>query len=126
MEALHHSGLQVVAVHPVKSELGSSTHIREVRAIEYDAIIVCRKRLEPPRPATWAELHTTIHREVTQMRCLLGGSTGPSREDLLVMLMSSFLVQTFASYPLITDGGETLSVPQLIERVDSLYISLLN
>lgn len=41
--ALFDSGFYVVATHPVRSEMEVSTHIRNVRAIEYDVVVVCKK-----------------------------------------------------------------------------------
>ncbi|MBM4431576.1 MAG: DUF1156 domain-containing protein, partial [Chloroflexi bacterium] len=60
MGAVLDAGFYVSAIYPVHSEQPTSIHIRDQRAIEYDSIIVCRKRTGDGH-ISWEQLEDQIH-----------------------------------------------------------------
>ena len=55
------AGFYVTALYPIRGEMRGSTHIHDKANIEYDMIVVCRKRGDDPEEVSWRSLEDDIY-----------------------------------------------------------------
>jgi len=61
------SGLYVKSIYPIQSENRGGLRIVGKKAIQYDTIIVCRKRISEPSEVSWNSLKIQIYGETKKM-----------------------------------------------------------
>ncbi len=71
LEALFDAGFFLEATYPVRSDETKGEGEFGSRKIEYDIIHVCRKRLEEPKPISWAKLRRQVLHDVRNLQDLL-------------------------------------------------------
>jgi adenine-specific DNA methylase len=118
------AGFYVSAIYPVQAEMSTSLHIRNQQAIEYDAIIVCRKRLDAGR-ISWEQLEDQIHFQAARtLAQLQAESQGLSRADVAVIVLGKCLELYSKHYPHVMEGGTALSVEETLDRLWTIIDSL--
>ena len=71
LESLFDSGFYLQATYPIRSDETKGGGEFGSRKIEYDIIHVCRKRIEEPKPISWAKLRRQVLRDVRDLQELL-------------------------------------------------------
>jgi putative DNA methylase len=120
------AGFYVSALYPVQAERDFSLHIRDQEAIEYDAIIICRKRLGDGR-ISWEQLEDQIHFQAAgTLRQLQITGQGLSRADISVIVLGKCLELYSKHYPHVMEEGRPVTVEEAVVRlwiiIDSLAI----
>ncbi|PXF60468.1 MAG: hypothetical protein C4B59_09345 [Candidatus Methanogaster sp.] len=117
LEAILKAGFYVSAIYPVTSDPSFNPHIRDKNSIEYDAIIICRKRTEEKRTTFEnyeEELYINAKKIIENER-----KKRPhlSRGDISVIVFGKCLEIYSEYYPNITSNGELVSVDTAIDKV---------
>lgn len=71
LESLFDAGFYLEATYPIRSDETKGKGEFGSRKIEYDIIHVCRKRIEDPKPISWAKLRRQVLRDVRDLQNLL-------------------------------------------------------
>lgn len=71
LESLFDAGFYLEATYPIRSDETKGSGEFGSRKIEYDIIHVCRKRIEDPKPISWAKLRRQVLRDVRDLQDLL-------------------------------------------------------
>jgi putative DNA methylase len=71
LESLFDAGFFLEATYPIRSDETKGTGQFGSKTIEYDIIHVCRKRIEDPRPISWAKLRRQVLHDVREIKELL-------------------------------------------------------
>ncbi|WP_348826920.1 hypothetical protein [Halomonas sp. RT37] len=71
LESLFDAGFYLEATYPIRSDETKGKGEFGSRKIEYDIIHVCRKRIEDPKPISWAKLRRQVLRDVRDLQDLL-------------------------------------------------------
>jgi adenine-specific DNA methylase len=118
------AGFYVSALYPVQAEREFSLHIRDQEAIEYDSIIVCRKRLGNGR-ISWEQLEDQIHFQAAEtLHQLQSESQGLSRADVSVIVLGKCLELYSKHYPEVVEGEQPVSVEKAVNRLWGIIDSL--
>jgi len=124
MGAVLDAGFYVSAIYPVHSEQPTSIHIRDQRAIEYDSIIVCRKRTGDGH-ISWEQLEDQIHFQAAEtLRQLQATRQGLSRADISVIVLGKCLELYSQHYPNVVEGDKPISVEEAVVRMWGIIDSL--
>jgi putative DNA methylase len=122
--AVLNAGFYVSAIYPVHAEQPTSIHIRNQQAIEYDSIIVCRKRKDVGR-ISWEQLEDQIHFQAAEtLYQLQSESQGLSRADVSVIVLGKCLELYSKHYPHVMEGETALSVDAALDRLWTIIDSL--
>jgi putative DNA methylase len=121
-----HAGFFVSAIYPVHAEMPTSLHIRGQQAIEYDSVVVCRKRVGDGR-ISWEQLEDQIHFQAAGMiEQLKTTGQGLGRADISVIVLGKCLELYSQHYPEVMEGDRPVQVEEAIDRlwgiIDSLAI----
>lgn len=118
------AGFYVSALYPVQAERDFSLHIRDQEAIEYDAIIVCRKRVGDGR-ISWEQLEDQIHFQAAEtLHQLQTTSQGLSRADVSVIVLGKCLELYSKHYPHVMEGDRPVPVEEAVVRLWGIIDSL--
>jgi putative DNA methylase len=71
LEALFDAGFYLEATYPIRSDETKGTGEFGSKAIEFDIIHVCRKRLEDPKQISWARLRRQVLQEARRLEEML-------------------------------------------------------
>lgn len=71
LESLFDAGFYLEATYPIRSDETKGSGEFGSRKIEYDIIHVCRKRIDDPKPISWAKLRRQVLRDVRDLKDLL-------------------------------------------------------
>jgi adenine-specific DNA methylase len=72
LQSLFDAGLYLEATYPIRGdETKGENSSFGARAIEYDMIHVCRKRLDSPKPVSWPKMRQWVKAELHRLRRLL-------------------------------------------------------
>lgn len=129
--SLFDSGFVLVATYPIRSDetKGDAANAAfGAKLIEYDIIHVCRKRLEDPKPVSWARMRRWVKDEATQLKELLEHSHGKElpESDLLVILRGKALEFYSRHYGQVYTGdGQVLGVRDALLGINQLLEDLL-
>ncbi|MHA2163220.1 MAG: hypothetical protein ACXABF_12435, partial [Candidatus Thorarchaeota archaeon] len=121
LQAVLNSELYVSAIHPVRSEMKASTHLYDMDNITMDMVIVCKKRLENPVPASWYSLKKSIRSATVDMverRRMQEGSLNSL--DGFMMALGKCLELYSKHYPNVMDNRRKISVEEALESIQSL------
>ncbi|KYH32454.1 SAM-dependent methyltransferase [Neomoorella mulderi] len=130
LEALFGAGFILVATYPIRSDETKGERAQfGSQKIEYDIIHVCRKRLEPPQPVSWARMRRWVKEETARLKELLEHSHGKglSEADLRVVLRGKALEFYSRHYSQVYTGeGEVLTVQEALLGINQLLDDLLH
>lgn len=118
LQAVLDAGFFIRATHPVFAEMSRSIHIQNQEAMEYDAIIVCKKQPQP-KPITWQDLEARIQeagKELWQQLMHANGDLKPV--DASVIVMGKCLEFYSQHYPFVTDHGNDVNVGEAVKRME--------
>lgn len=124
LAAVLEAGFAVTAVFPVHAETSVSMHIKGKDAIEYDAVVVCRKRSPGPE-ISWEEMEDRIYFEARRsLEELTGTASGrsspscrPSKVDVMVVVLGKCLQVYSQHYPRVAAGGKPVGVEAAVQRI---------
>lgn len=112
------AGFYVTAMYPIRGEMRGSTHIHDKANIEYDMIVVCRKRKEDPEEVSWRSLEDDIYfRAQEEINRLEASGSRLSQGDIFAITMGKCLEVFSQHYPHVTYDGETMSVINALETI---------
>jgi adenine-specific DNA methylase len=112
------AGFYVTALYPVRGEMRGSTHIHDKANIEYDMIVVCRKREDDPTEVSWRSLEDDIYfRASEEIERLEDAGSTLSQGDVFAVTMGKCLEVYSQHYPNVVRDGAELSVESAIERI---------
>jgi adenine-specific DNA methylase len=118
------AGFYVSAIYPVQAERDFSLHIRDQEAIEYDALIICRKRAGAGR-ISWEQLEDQIHFQAAEtLRGLQTIGQGLSRADITVIVLGKCLELYSQHYPDVLEGEQPVAVEAALNRLWGIIDSL--
>jgi adenine-specific DNA methylase len=124
MGAVLDAGFYVSAIYPVQAEMSHSLHIRNQQAIEYDSIIVCRKRVGDGR-ISWEQLEDQVHFQAAEtLEQLQENAQGLSRADVSVIVLGKCLELYSKHYPNVMEEEQSVSVREAIDRLWTIIDSL--
>ncbi|MBC7342271.1 MAG: DUF1156 domain-containing protein [Clostridia bacterium] len=130
LEALFGAGFILVATYPIRSDETKGERAQfGSQKIEYDIIHVCRKRLEPPQPVSWARMRRWVKEETARLKDLLEHSHGKglSEADLRVVLRGKALEFYSRHYGQVYKGeGQVLTVREALLGINQLLDDLLH
>jgi adenine-specific DNA methylase len=112
------SRFKITAVYPVNSEMNRNMHIRDKGNIEYDMVVVCRKREEDPEEGIWSEMRDRIYLEAKdQIQELRDKERELSDGDIFVITVGKCLQIYSEHYPNVKKNGEKFEVEQALESI---------
>jgi adenine-specific DNA methylase len=120
LQAVLDAGFRVHDTYPVLAEMGRSVHIQGQEAMEYDAIIFCRKRT--PAPAIeWQELEQRIWERAHRVQTQLARANGAvSKMETAVIVMGKCLEFFSQHYPDVTRDGLRVTAKEAIANMKSI------
>ena len=115
------SGFFITAVYPIQAEMSTSTHIHSKGNIEYDMIIICRKRGKVIQKTSWEKIydriyfkaHDTIKELETETERLALG-------DMFVIAMGKCLEEFSKHYPNVYYKGKRLTVQEALDDIRAI------
>lgn len=111
-------GFYVTAIYPVRGEMRGSTHIHGKANIEYDMIVVCRKRTEDPDEVSWRSLEDDIYfRASEEIDRLEESGSQLAQGDIFAVTMGKCLEVYSQHYPNVVRDGQSMSVESAIETI---------
>jgi len=124
MGAVLDADFYVSAIYPVHAEMRTSIHIRDLEAIEYDSVVVCRKRVGDGH-ISWERLEDQIHFQAAEtLRQLQANGQGLSRADVSVIVLGKCLELYSKHYPNVMQGTEPVKVEEALNRLWEIIDSL--
>ena len=124
LHALADAGFVIVAVHPIKSEMSVAAPKAQAKEpIDYDIIIVCRKRDEERRqpPSDFGSVLKEATADAGAGGALRGRKRPMSRNDARVILMSQVLM--YLSNQPVTSGDPIRELKSELERaIDAVFV----
>ncbi len=121
LKSVLNSGFYIKAVYPVKSEVDQSMLIREKGNIEYDMIIVCRKREDKPERGIWSEMEDRIYLEAKdEVEKLRTEDREVTQGDMFVITIGKCLEIYSKYYPEVYRDGERVSVSDALESIQEI------
>jgi adenine-specific DNA methylase len=110
----------ISALYPVNSETqGGTRHGRAT--IEYDTVIVCRKRETSPEKVSWRSLEDDIYfRAEEEIERLERAGNRLSSEDVFVVTMGKCLEEYSQHYPNIERDGNQMGVIDAVEAIQDI------
>jgi adenine-specific DNA methylase len=122
--AVINAGFYISALYPVQAERDFSLHIRDQEAIEYDAVVVCRKRLGNGR-ISWAQLEDQIHfQAAATLEQLKTSGPGLGKADISVIVLGQCLKLYSQHYPEVLENGEPVKVNEALHKLWGIIDSL--
>lgn len=118
------AGFYVATLYPVHAERDYSLHIRDQEAIEYDSVIVCRKRMGDGH-ISWEQLEDQIHfQAAATLEQLTTNGQDLGRANIKVIVLGKCLELYSKHYPNVLEGGEPVPVKEAINRLWDIIDSL--
>lgn len=118
LQSVLDSGFFVKAIYPIRSEMKTSTHIMDQANIEYDTIVVCRKRQEEPSKRSWSSLEDRISFKTESIiEGLEKKRQTLSDGDIFVIAFGKCLELYSKYYPNVVKNGEKVSATKAVESI---------
>lgn len=118
LKSLFNSGFYITAVYPVNSEVDQSLLIREKGNIEYDIIIVCRKREENLGEKSWERMRDGIYLKAREViKDLESRGERITRGDMFVIAMGKCLEEYSKYYPNVVRNNEQVDVEKALGEI---------
>jgi len=101
-----------------------SVHIHNQEAMEYDAVLFCRKRVGE-KAIAWDELEDKIRSRAAEALAELRQRNGPlSKMDTTVIVLGKCLEFYSQYYPHVTQDGQRVGVGEAVDRMTDLIDTL--
>lgn len=101
-----------------------SVHIHNQEAMEYDAILFCRKRMEE-KSVAWDELESMIRTQAAEVLAQVSQQNGTlSRMDTAVIVFGKCLEFYSQYYPYVTQDGRQIGILEALKRMTRLVDTL--
>ncbi len=123
LESLFDAGFYLEATYPIRSDETKGQGEFGSKQIEYDILHVCRKRLEDPKPVSWAKMRREVLDDVRQLKQLLEHhqSQGLPEADLQVIRRGKALEYFSRHYgKVFVDEGRPMSVEDALVGINLL------
>ena len=118
------AGFYITAVYPIQAEMATSTHIRDKGNIEYDMIIVCRKRGGISEKQSWGKVYDRIYFKAQDaIKELEAESERLAQGDMFVITMGKCLEEYSKHYPEVYVDGKRLSVQDALDDIRAIVDS---
>ncbi|KXA95578.1 hypothetical protein AKJ36_00080 [candidate division MSBL1 archaeon SCGC-AAA259I07] len=118
LKSILDSNFYVTAIYPINSEVSQSLLIREKGNIEYDTIVVCRRKDEEFPEKSWAGLRDQIYfRTKNIVEDLEEDHSMLSDGDIFVIALGKCLEMYSKYYPNVVEDGEEVSVEEAVESI---------
>jgi adenine-specific DNA methylase len=115
------AGFYVTSLYPIRGEMRGSTHIHDKANIEYDMIVVCRKREEDPDTVSWRSLEDDIYfRATEEIERLEEGGSRLTQGDIFAVTMGKCLEVYSEHYPNVTHEGDEMGVDEAVETIQDI------
>ena len=112
------AGFYVTSLYPIRGEMRGSTHIHEKANIEYDMIVVCRKRDNEPESVSWRSLEDEIYfRAQEEITRLEESGSRLTQGDVFAVTMGKCLEVYSRHYPNVTHEDSQMSVTDAVETI---------
>jgi len=99
LQTVLNADFNVTAVVPVHAEMTSSPHIQDKANISYDAVVVCRKQTEEPKPVQWVDVTDQIYLKAERLVRELESKVNPlASEDIFVITIGKCLEEYSQHY----------------------------
>lgn len=126
LETVLDSDFYIKAVYPIHAESETSTHIMNVENIQYDTIIVCRKRKLVTEQVNWNTLKDTIYLKAQEDLLRLEESHPDMSEiDIFVITVGKCLEEYSKNYPTVVQSGEPVTVEQAVNDISEIVEQLI-
>jgi len=124
LKAVLDAGLYITAIYPVQAEMSGSLHIQYKANVEYDMIIVCRKRLSQPDEKSWNKLKDKLSFQISDIiNDLEDKDNDLSMGDIFIIALGKCLEVYSQYYPNVMEKGEKVSVEKAINDVQEIIDS---
>lgn len=123
LEALFDAGFYLEATYPIRSDETKGEGEFGSKTIEYDIIHVCRKRMEEPKPVSWARMRREVLEDVKQLQGVLEAHAkeGLPAADLAVIKRGKALEYFSRHYGQVFKAeGEAISVKEAIIGINQI------
>jgi putative DNA methylase len=123
LEALFDAGFYLEATYPIRSDETKGEGEFGSKTIEYDIIHVCRKRMEDPKPVSWARMRREVLEDVKQLQGVLEAHAkeGLPAADLAVIKRGKALEYFSRHYGQVFKAeGEAISVKEAIIGINQI------
>jgi hypothetical protein len=123
LESLFDAGFYLEATYPIRSDETKGEGEFGSKTIEYDIIHVCRKRMDEPKPVSWARMRREILQDVRQLQQLLQNHAkeGLLEGDLQVIKRGKALEYFSRHYGKVyVDEGRPISVKDALLGINQL------
>jgi len=121
LKSVLEAGFYVTSLYPIRGEMRGSTHISGKANIEYDMIVVCRKREEEPEEVSWRSLEDDIYfRAQEEIERLEESGSRLSQGDIFAVTMGKCLEVYSEHYPNVTHEGDTMGVDEAVETIQDI------
>ncbi len=129
LESLFDAGFYLQAIYPIRSDETKGEGEFGSKTVEYDMIHVCRKRLDEPRPVSWARMRRAVLDDLRGLKHVLEthARSGLPAADMQVIRRGKALEYYSRHYGQVYVDEETtldvrkaiLGINQLLEEEDS-------
>ncbi len=123
LESLFEAGFYLQAIYPIRSDETKGEGEFGSKTVEYDMIHVCRKRLEEPRPVSWARMRRAALEDLRGLKHVLEthARSGLPAADMQVIRRGKALEYYSRHYGRVyVDEDTTLSVREAILGINQL------
>lgn len=121
LQSVLDAGFYISAIYPVRAEMAASTHIYAKGNIEYDMIIVCRKRTETSEPKSWRAIEDDIYFRVEEIvRSLEEKEKRLSSGDIFTVAIGKCLEIYSKHYPNVKRDGEVVDVEEALSHIPAI------
>ncbi len=123
LEALFDAGFYLEASYPIRSDETKGEGEFGSKKIEYDIVHVCRKRIEEPKPVSWARMRREVMQDVRQIQQLLENHAkqGLPEADIQVIKRGKALEYFSRHYGKVyVDEDRTISVKDALVGINQL------
>ncbi|MFW5890960.1 MAG: DNA methyltransferase, partial [bacterium] len=118
------AGLYVTAIYPIQAEMSTSMHINNKANVEYDMIIVCRKRLSHLEEKSWNKLKDQLSYQINDIiKELEIKDNDLTMGDIFIIALGKCLEVYSQHYPMVMEKGKQVSVEKAINDVQEIIDS---
>ncbi len=118
LKSVLNAGFYVTSLYPIRGEMRGSTHIHEKANIEYDMIVVCRKRAEDPETVSWRSLEDEIYfRAEEEINRLEESGSRLTQGDIFAVTMGKCLEVYSRHFPNVTHEESEMSVDDAVGTI---------
>lgn len=126
LETILSSNFYVSAIYPIQGEMSSSAHIFRKANIEYDIIIVCRKRLKKSKKVEWKNLKDEIFLKIEKTIQELEVKNEITEGDKFVIAMGKCLEKFSENWPEVYNGEKLVKIEEAVEDIKNIVDNYFN